>query len=132
MSDVGSSPGPRPRIAILDDEPEIGQIVARTARACGYEPLVLRNGLELITLVERCPPAVVAIDLVMPGMEGNEILLTLRKAGDMPSIILMTGYGDAFLEPARRLAREALVGILHKPFREADLRALLNCAKPSP
>ena len=130
-SNVGSRPGPRPCIAILDDEPEIAHIVTRTAQTCGYEPHVLRNGVELLALVEQNPPAVVAIDLVMLGMEGNEILLALRKSGAMPHVILMTGYGDAFLEPARRLAGEALVGVLRKPFRDAELRDLLLRALPS-
>jgi DNA-binding response OmpR family regulator len=126
--DVGSGPIRQPRVAIVDDEPDIARIVARTATINGFEPIVVQSGRQLLALVERDPPDVIVIDMVMPDMEGNEILIALRQAGTLPKVILMTGHGDAYLGPPSRLAGDALVGTLQKPFRVAELGVLLRRA----
>jgi CheY-like chemotaxis protein len=118
----------RPRAAIVDDEPEVAQIAARAAQVNGFEPVVMASGRELIALVEQACPDVIVLDVVMPDLEGNEILIALRRAGTMPKIILITGYGEAFLRSPSLLAGPALVGTLLKPFREAELGALLRRA----
>jgi CheY-like chemotaxis protein len=118
----------RLRVAIVDDEPEVARVMARAALASGFEPVVLTSGRDLVALVEREPPDVIVLDIVMPGMEGNEILIALRRAGTLPKVILITGYGEAFLGPPSILAGDALVGTLLKPFRDADLGDLLRRA----
>lgn len=118
----------RPRVAIVDDEPAVGRVLARVAQAHGFDPVVVTNGRDLIALVEQEPPDVIVLDVVMPGMEGNEILIALRRAGPLPKVILITGYGAAFLGPPSILAGDALVGRLLKPFRDAELVALLQRA----
>jgi DNA-binding response OmpR family regulator len=118
----------QPRVAIVDDEPDIARIVARTATINGLEPIVVPTGRLLLELVERDPPDLVVMDLVMPDMEGNEILIAFRQTGKMPKVILMTGHGDAYLRPPSRLAGDALVGTIQKPFRVAELGALLRRA----
>lgn len=130
MSDQDDATGRprRPRVVIVDDEPEVARVLARAAQANGFDPVVVRSGRELIALVEHDPPDVVVLDIVMPGMEGNEILIALRRAGSLPRIILITGYGEAFLGPPGILAGDALVGTLLKPFREAELGVLLRRA----
>jgi DNA-binding response OmpR family regulator len=118
----------QPRVAIVDDEPEVARIVARAATVNGFEPIVLQSGRQLLALVGRDPPDVIVLDIVMPDMEGNEILIALRQAGKMPKVILITGYGEAVLGPPSRLAGDALVGALQKPLDIAELRVLLRQA----
>jgi CheY-like chemotaxis protein len=128
IQDDASGRTRRPRVAIVDDEPEVARMMARAALASGFEPVVVTNGRDLVALVEREPPDVIVLDIVMPGMEGNEILIALRRAGTLPKVILITGYGEAFLGPPSILAGDALVGTLLKPFRDADLGDLLRRA----
>ena len=118
----------RPRVVIVDDEPEVAGVLARASLANGFDPVVVTNGRDLIALVEQEPPDVIVLDIVMPGMEGNEILIALRRAGPLPKVILITGYGEAFLGPPSILAGDALVGTLLKPFRDAELGAMLRRA----
>lgn len=122
----------RPRVAIVDDEPEVARVLARAARTYGFEPVVVTSGRDLVTLVEHDPPDVIVLDIVMPDMEGNETLIALRRAGALPKVILITGYGEAFLGPPSLLAGDALVGTLQKPFRDAELGALLRRAVGHP
>jgi CheY-like chemotaxis protein len=117
-----------PRVAIVDDEPEVASVLARAALANGFDPVVVTNGRDLITLVEQEPPDVIVLDIVVPGMEGNELLIALRRAGPLPKVILITGYGEAFLGPPSILAGDALIGTLLKPFRDAELGAMLRRA----
>jgi two-component system OmpR family response regulator len=131
MSEQGDASDqiPQPRVAIVDDEPEIARLVARVARRVGLVPTIVETGRELVELVERERPDVIVIDMVMPDMEGNEILIALRLAGGpLPKVIIMTGYDETFLGPPTRLAGDALVGSLHKPFAIAELDALLRRA----
>jgi two-component system OmpR family response regulator len=131
MSEQGAAGGPempQPRVAIVDDEPEIARMVARVARNVGFAATIAESGRDLVELVERERPDVIVIDLVMPDMEGNEILIALRLAGPLPKVIVMTGYDETFLGPPTRLAGNALIGILHKPFGMTELAALLRRA----
>src|SRR5829696_7934582 len=91
----------RPRVVIVDDEPEVAGVLARAALANGFDPVVVTNGRDLIAL---------------------------RRAGPLPKVILITGYGEAFLGPPSILAGDALVGTLLKPFRDAELGAMLRRA----
>ena len=89
---------------------------------------VNRAAFAIHASIHQARPDVIVLDVVMPDMEGNEILIALRRAGTMPKIILITGYGEAFLRSPSLLAGSALVGALLKPFREAELGVLLRRA----
>lgn len=76
-------------VLIVDDEPSISAAVARIVRKRGWEPLVARDGLEALELVDRADAVVT--DLSMPRMDGLELIGVLRERDDALPVILVTG-----------------------------------------
>ena len=79
--------------------------------------------------VRTLAPSHVAIDLIMPGMDGVEVLRQLAATGCTSAVILTSGMGPKVLEAAQATASERglnIAGVLPKPFRPAMLRELLD------
>src|SRR5690606_31049772 len=95
----------------------------------GFEVRTTASPGEFFEWVEQWSPTHLAIDLLMPAMDGIEILRALASANCGSRIIVMSGVGAKILESVARGARERglhLRGVLPKPFRPNDLRSLLD------
>ena len=66
-------------VAVCDDDPEVLEVVAAMLSRHGLEVLPLRGGKELLDAVHAQPPAVILLDLVMPGMTGWDALAALKR-----------------------------------------------------
>jgi DNA-binding response OmpR family regulator len=81
--------GPRPRILVVDDEPEIRDFVIRALLAAGYTVDSATNGADGLTQLADHGYALVILDLVMPEADGRTVLATLQKGRpDQPVIVL--------------------------------------------
>ncbi|MGI9132549.1 MAG: response regulator, partial [Rhodoferax sp.] len=79
-------------------------------------------------------PDVIVLDLTMPEIDGIEIIETLADTGYAGRLILASGFIVDFIDLAAFLARARglnLVGVLHKPFRMAQLQDLLALSAPA-
>lgn len=120
--------GPR-RLLILDDEPAVAQTVAFAAGRHGFVVRTSESAEDFFGDVARFDPTHIIIDLLMPGMDGVEVLRSLAAGGCRANIIMTSGMGTKVLESAQRVGIERglrITGILPKPFKPADLRALLD------
>jgi two-component system, OmpR family, response regulator len=106
-------------IAVVDDEPEITQLIARYLGAQGFRVSQLHRGAELSALMHEDPPALVLLDLGLPGEDGFVIARRLREHHRC-GLVIVSGRGDAV---------DKVVGLevgaddyVTKPF---DLRELL-------
>jgi CheY-like chemotaxis protein len=109
---------------IAEDEEPIAEAIALIVEDAGYTPLVAAHGKQALELARLRRPALVITDLMMPQMDGTELIATLRAdaAADAhapPPIILMTAAG---MKRAQEAGANAL---LRKPFELDDLEALL-------
>jgi EAL domain-containing protein (putative c-di-GMP-specific phosphodiesterase class I) len=101
------------------------------ATASGHEGLVIDHPDRFFRAIEEWQPTHIALDLVMPDMDGIQILIELGARKCTADIIITSGMGARVLESARRAALEHglhIVGLLAKPFSPAALLAML--AKP--
>lgn len=117
------------RLLILDDDLAIAQTIAIAAEDHGFDVSIATSPAEMCRNVKRWEPSHLAIDLIMPDMDGVEVLRTLAGIGCDASIILMSGMGVKVLEAAQRSATERglhIAGLLPKPFNLAALRTLLD------
>jgi two-component system, OmpR family, response regulator len=108
-----------PHIAILDDEPDITQLLATYLGANGFRTTQLHNGASLMALMSTATPDLVLLDLGLPGEDGFAIARHLRERWQC-GLVIVTGRGDAV---------DKVVGLeigaddyVTKPF---DLRELL-------
>lgn len=118
----------REHLLVVDDQPEICEIVAEVAEACGYEALSATDS-ETFERLYGDEVAVIILDLVMPGTDGIELLRFLADRSCRASIIVMSGFDRRVLKIAQRLGKEhglKVAGSLAKPFRVAELRRLLD------
>jgi len=78
----------RPRILVIDDEPQIHRFLGPALEAAGYEPLRADTALEgLAAIAQRAPDAVI-LDLGLPDMDGKDALIRARAFYDGPILIL--------------------------------------------
>jgi two-component system OmpR family response regulator len=108
-----------PHIAVLDDEVDITQLLANYLQSQGYRVTQLHDGRALMTLMTADAPALVLLDLGLPGEDGFSIARQLREHWRC-GLVIVTGRGDAV---------DKVVGLevgaddyVTKPF---DLRELL-------
>jgi CheY-like chemotaxis protein len=120
------------RILVADDGEDIREILRMMLSAAGYEVLVAPDGDSALTLMRAEPIDLIITDIFMPGKEGIETIIELRR--DFPSvkIVAMSGGGRMgelhYLEDAVKLG--AVRSIL-KPFRAAEILAVVREALAS-
>jgi len=115
-------------ILLVDDDDAIRSGLAAALQRAGFRTLEARNGLEALKLVDAHSPDVIALDILMPQLDGRETVRRLRQAGNWTPIIMLTqisatGEKIASLE-------EGADDFLNKPFDSYELvariRALLR------
>ncbi len=80
------------KLLIVDDEIEICQMLRRHFRYLGYEVLAASDGAEALAMMEQNSIQVVVSDVVMPRINGVELLKAIRKEYPMTHVIMITGY----------------------------------------
>ena len=125
----------RARVLVVDDEPAIGAIVSRYLKRAGYDTAVAETGKDALGHAERSSPDVVVLDLMLPDIDGLEVMRRLRKDNHRrAAIILLT----ARAEESDRITglRLGADDYVVKPFSPGELvarvDALLRRIEPVP
>jgi two-component system response regulator ResD len=125
--------GTRGSILVVDDEPVITDVVSRYLERAGYSTRVAADGLEALRLAGDSVPDLVVLDLLLPGLDGLEVMRELHE--QRPTrVILLTAKGEASdrIAGLQRGADDYVV----KPFSPAELvarvDAVLRRAEPEP
>ena len=116
------------RIVLIDDDRVVGEIVSALAKAMGLQCEITRTPEEFFDRV-GVDTSVILLDLVMPEMDGIEILRLLGEKNCKARIILMSGINIRVIETAKKLAQSlglSVVGHLQKPFPIGQLQELLG------
>lgn len=119
-------------IFIVEDEPELAALVADYARAAGYRATVFSDGALALDAIRRQPPALVVLDLMLPGLDGLSVCRAVRGFSNV-AIVMVTARVE---EIDRLLGLEAGADdYLCKPFSPRELmariKAILRRARPS-
>jgi two-component system, OmpR family, response regulator ResD len=113
---------PGASVLVIDDEPTIGDVVARYLQRAGFQTRVAIDGPQAIAMsVQRCPDLVI-LDIMLPGIDGLEVMRRLHEQSAIrPAVILLTAKG----EEADRIIglREGADDYVVKPFSPAELVA---------
>ncbi len=83
------------RILIVDDNEDIQDILGTYVAKEGFEPVVAKDGFEALDLFKKTDPAVILLDVMMPGMDGYKVCQKIREDSDVP-IILVTAKGEDY------------------------------------
>jgi two-component system, chemotaxis family, chemotaxis protein CheY len=113
------------KILVVDDSEMIRVQVSDVLREAGFEPLEAASGTEGISALTNAPEtALIICDLIMPGMNGLEMIEALKRAGSHPPILMLTS--DAQPEIIQRARDAGARGWIVKPFRPGPLLAAVT------
>src|SRR5215471_16396097 len=114
-------------VLIVEDDPDQQSDLARMVSSLGYPVLTASDGAEALEKLRSTPVHVVLTDLVMPGMDGLELLRQLAAIGSHIPTIVLTGFGS--VEQAISIVHDyRAFWFLEKPVQARVLAALLERA----
>jgi two-component system OmpR family response regulator len=109
-----------PRILVVDDEPNIADLLSAALRFEGYDVGLAATGTEAIDMVRTYRPSLVMLDVMLPDFDGNEVCRRLRQQGEQVPIVFLT---------ARDTTQDKVEGLalgddyVTKPFSVEELMA---------
>jgi len=122
----------KPRLLLVDDELAITTNLAPFLERVGFDVTVAADGEEALRQVGARTPELIILDVLMPKLDGREVLRRLRQAGNWTPVILLTRVGES-TERAMAL-EEGADDYLNKPFDPHELvariRSVLRRARP--
>jgi CheY-like chemotaxis protein len=116
-----SKEAPKKRILVIDDEPQVRQVIQYCLEdLAGWETVAVGSAQEALVLATTLPFDAIVLDLVMPGMDGLMFLTALRADVNAPDllVILLTGNASVY---QNRLVDLDVAGIIAKPFDPIQL-----------
>ena len=82
------------KILIVDDEPDILELIEYNLKKEGYQVFLAHNGQEAVTEAKRSLPDLIVLDIMMPKMDGMEVLEKLQGTDAATPIIMISGHGS--------------------------------------
>ena len=111
------------RILVVDDDKNICELIRLYLQKEGYTVEIANDGLAALEKFSQNPPAAVILDIMLPKIDGIEVLKRMRKAGNIP-VIMLTAKGEVF---------DKVLGLdsgandyLTKPFASQELLARIR------
>ena len=115
----------KPRILVVDDDPETLRYVRNALAAAGLSPLVTGDPEAVSHLIRTKKPQLVLMDLILPGTDGIELMERLPELSDLP-VIFISAYGRD--ETIVRALETGATDYVVKPFSPAELVARVQAA----
>lgn len=125
--DVGAANGSsKPRVLIVDDNADAANSLGRLLTILGHDTFVVNDGRSAINQLESFRPAVVLLDLGMPGMDGLETAehIKAHPAGASVALIAVTGWGQD--HDRQRTTAAGFAEHLTKPVNAQQLEAAIS------
>lgn len=113
-------------VLVVDDEPRILKFLTIRLKVSGYEVLTANNGLAALELLQAQEPDLLVLDVVMPGIDGFEVLKQARAVSSVPVIILSAR--EANIDKIKGLELGA-DDYLAKPFNPDELVARIEAIR---
>jgi DNA-binding NtrC family response regulator len=115
------------KVLVIDDEEAFCVFLSKMLSDFGYK-VITNNRAKSDDLFEMTEADIVFVDMMMPGVNGLQVLDILSSYKIKSSVVLMSGAGDllATAEALTKLKEIRCIGVLRKPFRENDVRAILE------
>lgn len=113
------------RILLVEDDPTVRLLVVEVLRMSGYTIIETSSPLEALRVAQDIPPVdLILTDMVMPGMDGTELVARLLRRWPGTRVLFVSGYADR--EIAETGIIEAGYSFLGKPFTPRTLTAKLH------
>ncbi|GID31341.1 response regulator transcription factor [Paractinoplanes brasiliensis] len=129
---LGEAPARAARVLVVDDEPNISELLSATLRLVEFDVRVAGTGLRALVAVEEFEPDLVILDVMLPDLDGFEVAKRLRAAGSRVPVLFLTAR-DALEDRLSGLSAGA-DDYVTKPFSLEEvvlrIRAILRRVQP--
>lgn len=116
----------KPTILVIEDDPIAAKLMQYQLERKGYQILIASNGVQGVKMIQVNPPDLLLLDLMLPGLDGFEVLNRLRadpQTADLPVVIVSAKSQPGDKQMAARIGANAY---LTKPYDRAELLALIR------
>lgn len=113
-----SVPEENPSVLVVDDDEFVRKLISTVVSKSGYRAVTAKDGREALEKLEQESFHAILLDLMMPNVDGFEVMSTLEERDDSTPIIVMTAADDSLLG---RVPRERIEHLLRKPFDVQEL-----------
>jgi DNA-binding response OmpR family regulator len=111
------------KVLVVDDEPTVREVVVGYLRRDGHEVSEAGDGHKALDLLDNDPPDLVVLDMMLPGVNGLDILRRVRSTSDIPVIMLTARAEESDRVSGLELGADDYVV---KPFSPRELAARVN------
>jgi two-component system KDP operon response regulator KdpE len=119
----------RQRLLLVEDDPEMRNVIALALRAYGYDVSQVGNGADALTEVRTRTPDAVILDIGLPDIDGFVVTACIRRDYELP-IIVLSARGEE--QHQVRALDSGATDYVVKPFREGELMARIRAALRRP
>jgi CheY-like chemotaxis protein len=100
-------------ILIVDDEPEVADVLARSLQRQGHRTTVVHSGEEALASLTRLTPDAMFLDVSMPGMNGLDVMAEVKRLKPGLPVVIITGHATA--DEVERVKTLGAVDVIQKP-----------------
>jgi two-component system KDP operon response regulator KdpE len=118
---VMDAKGKKQRVLVVDDHPKVLRFIEIDLKIRGFEVVTTTSGNQALELVKSAKPDIMLLDIVMPGMDGFEVLRKLRDFTQLPVIAFSASPGN--YHQAMRLGANDFVP---KPFQPDEMASKIE------
>jgi CheY-like chemotaxis protein len=100
-------------IMIVDDEPEVAEVLAKSLNRQGHQTTVVHSGAEALQLLRGTSPDALFLDVSMPGLNGLDVMAEVRRLRPTLAVVIITG--NATPDEIEDVKRLGAVDVIQKP-----------------
>jgi CheY-like chemotaxis protein len=100
-------------ILIVDDEPEVAEVLARSLNRQGHRTTVAHSGEEALACLANLTPDAMFLDVSMPGMNGLDVMAEVKRLKPELAVVIITGHATA--DEVERVKALGAVDVIQKP-----------------
>ena len=110
-----------PKIMVVDDEPDLREMINLMMKKEGFETETAENGEDFLNKIDIFQPDLVTLDVMMPGLTTKEILAKLKDKNTKAKIVMLTVVRYSEEEKEQILKLGNIVDYITKPFNFEEL-----------
>jgi CheY-like chemotaxis protein len=114
------------KILIVDDNDDIITTYRVVLDRMGYDVIVVRDGLEVLSVIEETRPDLVLLDVLLPGLSGSEVCRSLKEASKTKDIPVVAITASVSPETRQRMQEVGADDFLLKPIDVSDLNRVIK------
>lgn len=100
-------------IMIVDDEPQVAEVLAKSLGRQGHKTTVVHSGEEALRIINITTPDALFLDVSMPGINGLEVLAEVRRTRPQLAVVVITGHATP--DEVEQVKKLGAVDVIPKP-----------------